>query len=148
MHILVRRATREDLPWVLGELEKFSGLVASRIPLYNAENAPAIAGDLIDKHIFFVAESQGRPLGFIVGALMPHFLNHAIRHLGEIFWWVSEEYRGTRAGGLLLRAFDEFGEGNADWVTMSLFEVSPIDDACLTARGYKKFESSYLREVA
>jgi hypothetical protein len=85
--------------------------------------------------------------GFIAGFLYPHFFNPDIVTLSELFWWVPEEYRGTRSGLLLFKYFKEFGEERADQVIMTLEEETPVKPEFLTKKGFRVKEHSYLLEV-
>lgn len=146
--ITVRNATLDDLPFLLAELAHMDEFFGSRRSLFpDVDTAERIVGNLIEHHPFFVAEDVNGPVGFIAGALQPHFLNPDILQLTEVFWWVVMESRGSRAGALLFAAFDECGRKHAHWVTMSLNENTPIEPKSLERRGYHLRETSYLKEV-
>lgn len=104
---------------------------------------------MIDRHVVFIADSKdAKPIGFVGGYSIPHPFNPDIKLLSEMFWWVSEEHRGSRAGLMLLNAFTSYGKEHADWVTMAIEHNSPINERALTKRGYKLQERSYLLEVS
>jgi hypothetical protein len=149
MNITVRRAATTDIAWLLGELKKFSSLIGTKIPMLpEGEQAKSILSYLVDTHVVLVAEKAGERLGFICGVITPHFLNPTIRVLAETFWWVAEEHRGSRAALLLFNAFVEHGKFHADWITMALEALSPVNESCLTKRGFKLQERAFLMEVA
>lgn len=103
---------------------------------------------VIENHLIFVAESSeaGR-LGLIAGLVVPHVFNPKIQVLQEILWWVSEEYRGSRAGLLLLNEFVDWGKRNVDWIMFTLEKHSPVSDRPLIKRGFRSMETAYLLEV-
>jgi len=148
--ITIRRATANDLDWIVSELKKFAHFYQSNQFLV-AEDSDYVRSNLLNmfnQHLFLVAEKDGVGLvGLIAGLYVRHFFNPNIRLLSETFWWVPEEHRGSRAGLMLLEAFTEWGKENADWITFALEENSPVKDKCLLNRGYRLQERSYLMEV-
>ncbi len=147
MIISVRRATAEDIPWLLSELKKFSEFMDTRRPLLDPETAPEIIQGFIETRVVFLAVRGNDRAGFIAGAIVPHFLNPKIRVLSETFFWVCEEFQGSRAALILLNAWTDFGLAHADWVTMAREAKSPMNERCLLKRGYKLQEMAYLLEV-
>lgn len=149
--INVRLATRDDVPWLLGQLESFAAFFGTKRSLFPADRfvAQTIVVAFVDQLKFFVAVDHAtqRPLGFIAGALGPHPMNPSVRVLNEVFWWVAPDKRGSSAGGRLFDRFVEFGRANADWIVMTLESKSPVDPASLERRGFSLHERSYLLEV-
>lgn len=148
MSIFVRGAALTDVPWLLEQLmafDKFFGASHSLFP--DAELAEATITTLVESQPFFVAESVDGPVGFIAGAIVRHPYNPDLIVLDEIFWWVAEPFRGSRAGLLLLNEFIRYGERNADWIKMTLEQESPINPTTLTRRGFRPKETAYLLEV-
>lgn len=90
---------------------------------------------------------ERRTLGLIGGQLAPHPFNPELLVLTELFWWVDPEHRGGRAGAMLLDAFTAYGEEHAHWILFTLEHESPVNDRCLTKRGFALKERCYLREV-
>jgi hypothetical protein len=149
MNITVRRAATTDIAWLLTELKKFSSFIQTSRPLFEDDaSAKAMVEQFVSCYVVFIAERAGIPLGFIGGIVTPHFLNPNIRVLAETFWWVQEEHRGSRAALLLLNAFLEYGKAHADWITMALEALSPVNESCLTKRGFKLQDRAFLMEVA
>lgn len=149
MEIKVRKSTIEDLDWLVTELRNFAVFFGSKHSLVGDEQfwRDGLAG-MIQAHVVFIAEhnTDGR-IGLIAGYLVGHPFNPKIRLLSEAFWWVSEKYRMSRAGLMLLNAFVGFGEQSADWVTMALETKSPVNEKCLLKRGFHLHERSFLREI-
>jgi hypothetical protein len=149
--ISVRRATRLDVPWLLTQLEEFASFFGSKHSLFPKDPmvAVTIVTAFVDQLEFFLAVDHAtqRPVGFIAGALNKHPMNPAIRVLSEVFWWVTPDRRGSSAGARLLERFLAFGEGNADWIVMTLEAKSPVDPASLERRGFHQHERTYLLEV-
>lgn len=151
--VTVRAATPEDVPWLLEQLRAFDRFFGARRSLFPDENtALQVLTGLLDAHVFLVAEQHAdldaRPVGFLCGTLAGHPFNPTIRVLSEVFWWVAPEHRGSRAGLLLLDAFLAEGRARADWIVFSLETKSPVREATLTRRGFARYETSYLLEVA
>lgn len=146
--IKIRRAQAEDIPWLLVELKKFAEIHDSRASVIDEETAPDLIKALVEQQVVFIAEKSGEQLGFIGGVLMPHYFNPKIKVLAETFWWVAEEHRGSRAALLLMKEFVEYGKVHADWITMALEALSPVNEKCLTKRGFKLQERAFLMEVS
>lgn len=149
MTIRVRHARNDDIPWLLEQLRAFDQFFGAGRSLFPSDplRAQHIVESLIFQHPFHVALEGEDRVGFIAGILAPHPYNGAIRQLTEAFWWVAPEYRGTRAGSLLLDAFIEEGKQRADWIVMTLEHDSPVHDRVLEKRGFKPKERSFLLEV-
>ena len=149
MHITVRAATYEDLDWLCGQLKEFARTYSTEHCLYGSEET--VRGRLrffIDGHVLLIAEREGfGPVGLIGGVVTPHLFNPDIRLLAEMFWWVDEAHRGTRAGLMLLNAFTDWGKTHADWITFSLETHSPVKVETLVKRGFKVKETGFLYEV-
>lgn len=137
------------MPAMLQLLQRFSDFFGSDRPLFpDPHYAEAMLADLVDTQPFFVAEHvAGVVVGLIGGAIGPHPYNPRITVLTEMFWWVDAAHRGTRAGLHLLDAFCDYGAQHADWTVMTLEAKSPVNEACLTRRGFTLWERSYLRET-
>lgn len=151
--ITIRPAIDGDITWLNGELrkfDKFAGFGISLIP-DNFYDLLDVLNTLINNHVFLIAEHQQVNttfrVGFIVGVNAPHHFNKNITVLSELLWWVTEEYRNTRAGALLLKAFMDYGQANADWVVMTLESGSPVKHETLLKRGFKLQEYSFIHEV-
>ena len=149
MALSVRRALLTDLDWLLAELRKFADFAATRFDLMgDAEHARKQMTHIIENHLVFVTEDKDHGLtGFIAGLVTDHFFNPAIRTLTEVFWWVKEEFRATRAALLLLNAFTDWGREHANWIVMALEAKSPVNERTLEKRGYHLHERSFLLEA-
>lgn len=158
--ITIRRAKLEDLDWLIGQLRLFSAFYDSKKPLFGDEKYVREGlTTMIDKHLVLVAVhradhldsrcgcTEGHPVGFIAGFLIPHVFNPAITCLSETFWWVQEEHRRSRAGYMLLKEFIEFGKKNVDWILCTIEEHSPINPSALMNRGFKLKEQNFVMEV-
>lgn len=149
MTIEVRKASDADLDWMFSELQAFDdffGAKKSLIPSDPAEGRK-ILENLVEQHLFLVAERDGKLLGLIAGMIHNHLFNPEVTVLTEIFWWVPSEYRGSRAGLMLLNEFTNWGKENVDWVTMTLEHHSPVNEKSLFKRGFKLSEKQYMLEV-
>lgn len=145
----VRVATHEDIDWIVDELKRFAALARTKKPLFGSEaHAVPFISSCIDHHVALIAESETHErLGVIIGTLCPHPFNPEIRLLSEIFFWVTEAARGSRAAPLLLNAFDLIGSQRADWITLSKFFTSPIHSRSYERRGYRLQEQTFLKET-
>lgn len=148
MTISVRHARLTDARWLFEQLlafDKFANY--KRSLMEDKEYARQALETLITGHVAYVAERNGAPLGFIAGYRTPHPFNPLIKVLTEVFWWVTPENRGGRAGLLLLKEFEKFGYKFCDWIVFTLEHHSPVRNTTLLKRGYKFKEQAYLLEV-
>lgn len=143
----------DDLPWIVGQLEAFTRYFPSKKSLRGPDKFWADGlRTMIENHVFLIAwriesEKAIAPVGLIAGTLAPHPFNPDLTMLCESFWWVAPEHRGSRAGLLLLNEWIKIGKEKADWVTIATEAISPVNERCLTRRGFRLFEKSYLLEV-
>lgn len=156
MNIDVYYGEHADIKWMYDELVKFDKFMANTRNLFPDHR---YAMDFLETSIEkqFVIVTKGRPLddpdqdwirtGFIVGFLWPNHLNPEIMVLSEVFWWVTDEYRGGRSGLLLLNEFIAFGKEKADQITVTLQEESKVNDRILTKKGFRARERSFTLEV-
>jgi hypothetical protein len=148
MTVGIRRGESRDIDWLLEQLKAFSRTFGTSRDLYGTD-ASAREGitNLVVNHLVLLACRGEQRLGFVAGLIAPHMFNKEILVLTELFWWVSEEHRGSRAGLMLLDSFLDYGRGNCHWVTFSLQDQSPVNDRILLKRGFKMRECAYLQEV-
>lgn len=148
MSLTIRRAATEDVPYLLDQLQRFDQFFGAGRSLYPDDaTATAILSGLIKTQPFWVAFHDDLLIGFIGGALAAHPFNPDLVVLSELFWWVDEAYRGSKAGLELLTTFIDHGQQHADWIVMTLEHESPISDRCLLKRGFRPKEHTYLLEV-
>lgn len=142
-------ADESDMAWILQELRQFADFASTKKSLFPSDEKRAIGviRDLIDNHVFMVAERGEERLGLIAGLVVPHVMNTDILVCYETFWWVSEAHRQSRAGLKLLTAFTDWCKEHVDWVFFSLQHNTPCSDKALLKRGYRLQESQYLLEV-
>lgn len=146
--VKVRHATPADLSWILGEFEAFSNSYGTKKPLFgDKEYAKATMLNCMEKHLVFVAESEKGLMGLISGYVVPHPYNPQIKLLAEMFWWVPEIYRRTRAGLMLLDAFTAWGREHCDWITFATMDSTDVNSKTLARRGYVPMERAFLLEV-
>lgn len=146
--ISVRRAKSEDVGYLVAQLKEFSVFFGTRRPLFPTEEFASVSMlGFIENHLVLIAERGGEQIGFIAGMITPHAFNPEIKVLLEMFWWVNELHRGSRAGLLLLEEFTAWGRANVDWILMGLEAKSPVNEKVLTKRGFKLHERSFLLEV-
>lgn len=149
MEIFTRRAEDYDIDWLIGQLRQFSDFFDSKHKLFpDPDSARVGLKSFIDNHYILIADTEAYgPAGFIAGMLFNHPFNPSIKVLNESFWWVDPEFRGTKAGSILLYEFIQFGKANVNWVWMTLETNSPIKDEVLTKRGFILKERNYLMEI-
>jgi hypothetical protein len=146
----IRRATDEDIPWLLEQLQAFADFYGTKRPLMPSDPdvAAAVIRSLIASTEFFIADlpesarSASSPASSRRTCSIPSSAS-----------WRSSSGGSCRASRLDGTARDssstspQFGRQHAHWVTMTLESASPIDDRVLQKRGFQLHERSYLLEV-
>jgi hypothetical protein len=102
---------------------------------------------IVREHFVRIAVRGEERLGFIAGYYVRHPFNDNLITLCELFWWVSEQHRGSSAGMRLLDAYIKWGMDNVNWITFALQTHSPVKEEALLRRGFHRHETSYLMEV-
>ena len=145
----IRDAVYADIPEIMVMLENFSEFYGTRIKVFpHPDEAAVIIANLIEEHVFLVADKDGELVGLIAGFSVPHILNPRIRILSECFWWTEEAHRNGLAGGRLLAEFIKRGKNGYDWITLSLVDkLSPIQSEAIEKRDFVKKETAFLMEV-
>lgn len=147
MSITIRAATIKDYDWVLEQSHKFMDFFGSKFNFVpNGDRALVFFKNLIENHLFLIAEDDGVKTGFIAGLVSPNVFNDEITNLTEILWWVDEDYRLGRSGSMLLDAFVDWGRENCDAINFTLETKSPIKDKTLEKRGFVLKERAFLLE--
>jgi hypothetical protein len=91
----------------------------------------------------FIVRCDGEPVGALGSILTPNIYNPTYKVLAEMFWYVLPEYRNTRAGLMLLNAFDQKASEIADESTLSLLSSSKVNTASMEKRGFKMVELGF-----
>lgn len=149
--MIVRRATMEDLSWLVMELDSFAAGYGTKIQLFGSiEYVVDLVTRLINEQVVLVSEDEsGLRTGLIAGAMFSHPYNPKIRVLHESFWWVSEAHRKSGAGIMLMDEFKKIGKGRgADWILFSSIEgKDSIKDEFFIRHGFRLQEKSFIMEV-
>ena len=141
----VRRATLDDVPWLLGELREFAAHYPLPVSLFGSDaHATALLETLIADQFLAIAERNGGRMGLIAGIVGPHPFNPDLLVASELWWWVSAVHRGSRAGYALLAAFHEWAAASgAHLATMTLAANSAVEAAALERFGYRETERAF-----
>lgn len=108
-----------------------------------------LATNLIENHIFLVAESEGRLVGMVGIFLAPFLFNRHACFGVEVVWWVDPAARGSHVAASLLQAIEHPArDAGADRIQMVHMPNSPPQAAALYERlGYSRSEVSYTKEI-
>lgn len=98
--------------------------------------------------VIFVVESEEEIIGFLACLVAPGLFFKGLAAT-EIAWYVSEDYRKTGAGSLLIDKYIEWSESKeAKFINMTLIpETSPDVEKFYNSKGFYKKESAYIRSV-
>lgn len=143
----VRPACPGDVEWLVGQLRAHAAAAGMERHFSEAHAREALPR-MIAEHVFFVAERDGVPVGYVAGVLTWHYLYPALRILSAILWWVDPAKRFGRAAWMLLREFVAEGRRVADLVCFALAHFTRVSERHLIRLGFKLHEQSYTLEVA
>lgn len=137
----------QDLYWFT-EVAAFNMFVdeLKRPELVDLERMYEITNNMLSGGTAWVVKCDGENVGAIGALLTPNLFNPRITTLVELFWYVLPEYRNTRAGVLLLKAFEEKGEECADESTLSLLPSSEVNIKSLEKREFLLGEFAFRKE--
>lgn len=146
--MVVREASRADMPWLLEQLEQFDRHFGAKLSLlHDVEEARQLMDGWIEAGPVFVAEEHGDPVGFIVGVVGPHYLSSRITALFEVLWWAPPTRQGKRALTALLDAFLLEGQARrVDWIICSR-RVDQPPTPTFRKRGFRTMELSHILEL-
>jgi len=144
----VRRAKVDDLVWCV---EQGIDFLKTRWPDKPIDKSILYLKlySMIHSHILLISEEKDGTRTGMIGALIVESMWYTAEFdLVELFWWVPEEYRNSRAGLILLNEFTNIGkELGAKHLVLSLLTISPIDDNALIKRGFHLEEKAFIMEV-
>jgi len=144
---MIRQATLEDIPKIVAMGNQFYELVDLPVD-YDPSSVSATMKQLIESDLgaIFVDDEVNGAIGAL---LYPHYFNHNILTGGELFWWVSPEYRG-KLGSELLDAMEDWVEsmGAASFQMIALEDYKPdLLGKIYGKRGYSPLEHTYLKAM-
>lgn len=145
----VRLARESDINWICNEAG-FRMLTeeVGRPELVNPEQMLLLAEKGIREGTLIVGLSNDEPVGVIGGVLVNNLFNPAIKTLAELFWYVVPEYRKTKIGLLLLKAFEKVGKDLANEITFSiLLSNNDIKIETMEKLGYSLQEFGFQKEL-
>lgn len=144
MTYTVRAPLYSDKEWVVGHLA-FQTLEndLKRPELYNEEQLNTIFNTCFTKGKGWVVEKDGKPVGVLGGILHGHIFNPEVPCFTVVFWFIEEEYRGSRAAWLLLKKLIEFKEFEEVEVALAVQTYSLNHDTLLKRLGFVEGERTF-----
>lgn len=148
--ISLRKLNLGDMEWICSELKTFSEQAGTKLPLMgDVAYIESLIQKFSEEHLFLIADSASMgPMGFLVGMFTPHLFNPKVRTAVLVVWWVSEKFRNSRAGAMLLKRFIEIGKTKADWIILGTSLDCPVKEKTITNLGFTLKEKSYFMEVS
>jgi RimJ/RimL family protein N-acetyltransferase len=100
-------------------------------------------------YVAIVYEVDGKTVGCISGSVVPFLLYHGLVAT-EIMWWVEPDYRRSKAGLELLRAFESWAVySKCDMVQMISLntEIGKALSTVYRRKGYVETEQAYIKRL-
>ena len=147
--ITVEHLEEQDLQWAV-DTAAYRMLTEElgRPELFNREHLFLVVKKGMDEGTVFVAKEGETPVGMLGALLFPSLFNPEIVVLAEVMWWVNPDHRKSRAGALLLKAFDDLGTLLKCEKTLSILPSSEINVQSLEKRGYLLEEYAFRKRYA
>lgn len=148
---MIRRATKYDITILLEMVRSY----AKEFPSELAQSDEWFDDNYIKQVLMTMIAGRGFVLiddderGFLAAIVMPNLWYPKLMELSELAWWVKPEHRQSTVGGKLWLAFDKEAtamkeSGRIQYIKTALTVNSPAID--YEKRGYKKLETSYIKE--
>lgn len=102
-----------------------------------------------DQALLFVVEIHRQVEGFAAGLISPLLANQAVLQVTEIAYWINPAWRGYH-GIALIEALEKGAAAiGAKYINMIAMESShpEVAEAIYIQRGYRKFETTYCKEL-
>jgi hypothetical protein len=140
--------TEDDVKWFV-EVAAVNMLIdeVKRPELVNLNQLYLLAFTGMQSDTAFVVKKGEECIGALGAIVIPNLFNPDLTTLVEVFWYVLPDYRNTRAGALLLKAFEERANEVADEATLSLLGSSTVNVATLEKRGFMLNEFCFRKQI-
>ena len=115
-----------------------------RPELYYRPSIEALANKMMEEETGILVFKDGRPVGCLGGVVLPNIYNPNLTVMTELIWYVLPEYRNTRAGSMLLKAYIKLIEEKADEGTLSTLVTSEVHKRSLEKLGFIPGEFAFL----
>ena len=101
--------------------------------------------------VLFVCKDSSKLIGVTAGLLFPLYFNHNYKVTQELWWWVEEEYRGSKAGNLMYNALENWAkEKEANAMFMIALEDQKVDAMVKVykRKGFVGTERTFIKELS
>lgn len=149
--MLIRPATREDVPAIVDMAERFYGLSDyDRIAPLAKESAAGLALVTMEQGVMLVVEREdGSLAGMACLHIEPFLFNVGTTIAQELVWWIEPEARGGTAAARLLKAAEDACRARgATVIRMATLPSSPEAATRMLDRfGFRPSESYFVKEL-
>ena len=154
VNVLVRAATRDDMPEIIVMGEQFHILSGMKdMGAFDATSLENTIVAMIDGPVsgfVLVAESDGEVVGMTAGILFPLYFNLSLKGCQELFWYCKPDSR-KGAGRLLLDELEAEASRRGADVFMTAALAGLRDGAIARVyerRGYRPVENTFIRKLS
>lgn len=149
--MIVRKATREDIPRIVEMAERFYATTpyAEHVPMAK-ESAAGLAILTMESGVMLVAECGEGVVGMVC-LYVDQFtfnINRTVAH--ELAYWIEPEHRGGMLAARILKAIEAAClELGVDWIHMAHLPTSPEMTGRLYERfGYSVSGTNYMKVIS
>lgn len=146
---MIRPARAEDIA-AMARLGAEFHAMAQLPTTYDAPSLSAFLREALasDAFAIFVIEHDAEVVGAAGVCVAPVFFNLAAKAAAEVFWFVSEEHRGTLDSVRLWRALEAWArDQGAATMTMTALAANPGVGDVYRRRGYAEAETHYSKRM-
>lgn len=146
---MIRKATKEDKPKILGLLHDFYKSTDYYFLGWNEQSTSTIIDSLIDNDNSVLLVND-EVTGCIGGYVVPFWMNIDKKAGQELFWYVDKSIRGSRVAVSLFKNFEEWAkEQDVSFIAMS--STTNLDPSGVGSfykrKGYTASDISYIKKV-
>lgn len=146
---MIRKATKEDKPKILGLLHDFYKSTDYYFLGWNEASTASIIDSLIDNnHAVLLVNDE--VTGCIGGYVVPFWMNTDKKACQEMFWYVDKSIRGSKVAVGLFNEFEGWAK-EQDVAFIAMSSTTNLDPSGVGAfykrKGYKASDISYIKEV-
>ena len=137
--IAIREANRYDIPQLIEMLDQYAAVIThtfARKGTNHADTQKIFEEIIAGRGKIFVSTYNDSIVGLIAGYVVNNIWNHNVLMMHEIMFWVDPDYRGTRAGYLLLK---EYAALVKEWIAQKRIDAALITNMDKSKVDYSRF---------
>jgi len=149
--VITRPIKIQDIQQVADVLREFRSEEISPDYMKSGEEHTVMVERILMQHFFphsWLVENKGEVMGILIAHVAAMPLTPSAIVIEEVVFYVKQEFRNTRAGYILFKAWTDYAKklrnkGEVSAILMHTLADSPID---MTRHGFRELQTSYVME--